>query len=133
MICDKKNKPVMTAEQISECRMCMHASEKKVWCCLLGCWIKEQAIITTSNKVIPKHHKSVAEKPKPTLPQMAENFAKAMIKWGGSGFKTVDKETYIKRRQICSACVDGWRCPHCGCMLWAKVALTTEKCPENKW
>ena len=71
--------------------------------------------------------------PKPTIPQMLEHFAKAMVKWTASGFKTVDKETYIKRRQICSDCTPNGRCPHCGCQLFAKVALLTEKCPEKKW
>ena len=71
------------------------------------------------------------QKPKPTLPQMTEHFAKSMAKWGKSGFKTVSKEEYIRRRKICSDCSGGWRCPKCGCMLWAKVALETQEC--EKW
>lgn len=71
-------------------------------------------------------------KPKPpTLAQMAEHFAKAMVKWAGSGFETVDQAEYIRRRSICNDCHGGWRCPKCGCLLRAKAALKTETC--EKW
>jgi hypothetical protein len=134
VICDKVNKPVMTAAQIAECQKCKHASEKKVWCCLFGIWIQESGkntTITTAAKTVNLYQRKKLI-PKPTLPQMAEHFGRAMVKWAGSGFKTVAKETYIVRRQICSDCIDGRTCPHCGCQLWAKVALATEKCPEGK-
>jgi hypothetical protein len=122
MFCNSLLKPETI--DIEQCRKCKNASAKKIWCCKFGFYFDKPLIKTPSKKLI---------KPKPTMLQMAEHFTKAMIKWGKSGLKCVDKETYIKRRSICSECVDGWRCPHCGCMLWAKVALTTEKCPENKW
>lgn len=67
----------------------------------------------------------------PTLTQMTAHFTKAMVRWAKSGFDIVSQEEYIRRRQICAACSDGWRCPKCGCMLWAKVALKTEQC--KKW
>lgn len=67
----------------------------------------------------------------PTLPQMAAHFAKAMRKWSKEGFATVTKDEYTRRRQICNACSGGWRCPRCGCMLWAKAALKSESC--EKW
>lgn len=117
----------MTKDQIAECEKCKHASARKVWCCLFGIPIKEQGVIIQPRKRIIKPI------PKPTIAQMVEHFGKAMLKWTKSGFKTVDKETYIKRRQICSDCQPTGRCPHCGCQLWAKVALATETCPEKKW
>jgi len=70
-------------------------------------------------------------KSSPTLVQMGKSFTKAMTKWAASGFEVVDEAEYIRRRQICNACHGGWRCPKCGCMLWAKAALATEKC--EKW
>jgi hypothetical protein len=127
MTCNQLTKPEMTLEQIAECEKCKHASAKKIWCCLFGIPIKEKSLIIQSSKRV------IQPIPKPTIPQMMEHFGKAMLKWSKSGFKTVDKETYIKRRQICSDCQPTGRCPHCGCNLFAKVALATETCPERKW
>lgn len=73
-------------------------------------------------------------KPKgPTKTQMVLHFAKAMTKWVSKGLPIVSKEVYIERRTICASCHDGSNCPICGCKLWAKTALETEKCPEGKW
>ena len=69
----------------------------------------------------------------PTIPQMAAHFTKAMLRWAKKGFKTVSKDEYMKRRLVCYQCQPMGRCPHCGCSLWAKAALVTEKCPEDKW
>ena len=115
----------MTKEQIGECLNCKHASGRKIWCCLFGIDIDEpkSRIIQPSKRIV---------KP-PTIPQMAASFSKAMLRWAKSGLKTVSKIEYIKRRSICSDCAGGWRCPHCGCAIKAKVALATEKCPEKLW
>ena len=118
----------MTKAQIAECQHCKHASGKKVWCCLFGMWIGDKPEIKPSKAIYTPYKRE-----KPTLPQMAEHFAKAMVKWGKSGLKTVDKAEYTRRRSICSDCSGGWRCPHCGCVIWAKAALATETCPEHKW
>jgi hypothetical protein len=138
MLCTSR--PEITAEQIKICEKCKFASAKKIWCCKFGFYFKEQNAIIQSDKklVLPKDGYIPNEPPldmskKPTLLQMASDFAKAMIRWSGSGFACVSKDEYIRRRSICNDCTDGWRCPHCGCMLWAKVALATEKCPEGKW
>jgi len=83
-------------------------------------------------KDMPLIKRPEPKKPEPpTLIQMSEHFTKAMAKWAKSGLKTVSKEEYERRRLICSKCSGGWRCPKCGCMLWAKAALATEKC--EKW
>lgn len=76
----------------------------------------------------------IKQKPKtPTKTQMMLHFAKAMTKWVSKGLPIVSKETYIDRRTICTDCHDGSSCPICGCKLWAKVALETEKCPNGLW
>ncbi len=115
------SKPEFTTEQLQICYNCKHISEKKIWCCLWGVYVQEKKII------VPK----VIEPP--TIQEMAIHFAKAMARWAVKGFKCVSKEEYVKRRMICYQCTLSGRCPHCGCNLWAKVALITEKCPENKW
>lgn len=80
---------------------------------------------------VTKKQKSGTTKNKPTVEQMAKSFVKAMSKWAGSGFATVSEDEYKRRRSICNDCHGGWRCPKCGCMLWAKAALKTETC--EKW
>jgi len=85
------------------------------------------------NLLVAKKKKAKAKHRKPTVIQMAAHFAKAMSKWMGAGVPVVSKEIYIKRRVACSECHDGSTCPVCGCQLWAKAALETEKCPKNKW
>lgn len=124
MSCDKKTIPKFTPEQIAECKKCKHISGWKIWCCLLGVdIIVRPRIVTPSKKMIIP----------PTIPQMAQHFAKAMVRWAKKGFKTVDKEVYFMRRLACTQCQPTGRCPHCGCNLWAKAALITENCPEKKW
>jgi len=110
--------PVMSAEQKEVCIKCKHASTPPSWCCKWGLRIGKKRIIA------PKT---------PTIVSMANHFSKAMVKWAKKGFKCVSKEEYMKRRNICHECTPNGRCPHCGCSLWAKVALATEKCPEGKW
>lgn len=84
MPCNKITKPEFTKEQIEKCK---HLSGKKIWCCLFGVWIKEKSkIIRPSERIIQL----------PTLPQMAKNFVRAMVKWAKKGFKVVDKETYFR-------------------------------------
>jgi len=137
VLCNKR--PEITSEQIKICQQCKFASAKKIWCCKFGFYFKEPSkIIQLPEKLILPKDLYVSDKPldmrkKPTLLQMASDFAKAMLRWSGKGFSCVSKEEYVRRRTICSECTDGWRCPHCGCMLWAKGALATERCPEGKW
>lgn len=84
------------------------------------------------NKPAPPVVKQETPKPKkPTVEQMAKSFGRAMVKWASSGFEIVSEEEYKRRRMICNNCHGGWRCPKCGCMLWAKAALKTEEC--EKW
>ncbi|HAL45509.1 MAG: hypothetical protein A2Y12_08865 [Planctomycetes bacterium GWF2_42_9] len=120
-----------------QCESCKFASANKTWCCKFGFYFKkpDKKIIQPQNKIIlADQNIEPVKKQKPTLLRMAADFTQAMVKWGASGLKCVDKDEYVRRRSICSECTpQGWRCPHCGCMLWAKVALATERCPQNKW
>jgi len=70
---------------------------------------------------------------KPNLLTMTFLFATAMKKWGAAGFPVVTWIDYNKRTQICHECTKKLTCPKCGCILWAKLALKTESCPEKKW
>jgi len=138
MPCDKIVKPELTPEQIAECQKCKFISRRKRWCCKIGFWVIEPSRIIQPKRGIiqPARNRTLPDrkiiKP-PSLADMAIHFTKAMAQWAKKGFKTVDKTEYIKRRTICSECQPTGRCPHCGCYLWAKVALVTEKCPEGKW
>ena len=76
------------------------------------------------------------KKPKkkgPTVAQMTVHFTRAMSKWVKKGFPVCTKEEYIRRGEACKKCSGGWRCPVCGCQLWAKRALLTEECPRGLW
>jgi len=59
------------------------------------------------------------------------NFASAMKRFAESGFKLVDKKTYIEREVCCKTCGAGRTCPYCGCKLKVKDKLMSEKgCPN---
>lgn len=86
--------------------------------------------------------------------KMAVRFTKAMVAWGTAGFPLVSDEVLSERRLTCEGGVssdgiqvlrcDRWqarpsngfgfgRCGACGCVGFLKSALSTEKCPLNKW
>lgn len=78
----------------------------------------------------------------PTIREMSQNFAGAMLRFAKSGFKTVDEDTAKARLAVCRQC-DLWdenarkglgKCNHgkCGCTL-IKHYLASEKCPDGKW
>ena len=62
------------------------------------------------------------------------NFARA-------GFATTPPESLATREATCRACPE-WdaqalngtgRCRKCGCSTWAKLRMSTERCPIGKW
>ena len=83
------------------------------------------------NLTTVKKQKTVIRKP--NIAQMAIHFAKAMIYWASKGLPVCTKEAYTARRLICSECQPGKSCPFCGCNLWLKTAVETEKCELHKW
>lgn len=69
------------------------------------------------------------------------NFASAITRWTLAGMPRRTQAEIDERLAICQACpflVDN-HCNRCGCacveqnQLINKLALATEKCPENKW
>jgi hypothetical protein len=73
---------------------------------------------------------------KPTLLRRLINFTIAYIKYYVSGCKDVDSNTYIKRLDTCLRCenLDTLNeCAVCGCPIFDKAKMKTEKCPINKW
>jgi hypothetical protein len=87
------------------------------------------------------------------------DFAKAMLKWGKSGFAKVDKKTFKQRLNACLSCSlltsvpneliykmvsqkgSSGVCRSCGCLVEKKALLATDTCPEmslenselNRW
>lgn len=77
-----------------------------------------------------------------TVTELATNFAAAMGKWAGSGFKLASEDIYNARAAACAFC-EHWdssarlglgKCgaPGCGCTKF-KRWLLTERCPLKKW
>lgn len=83
---------------------------------------------------------------------LAAGAARALARWGASGFRTVDDATRQARLDTCAACpslgqapersvyqgltlLSGDRrvCRACGCGLARKATLATERCPLGKW
>jgi tetratricopeptide (TPR) repeat protein len=71
----------------------------------------------------------------PSLLRMAFSAAKSMVKFLGSGLKTVPPSVHLQRLQTCTACEHhtGVRCRLCGCFTNAKARLAHEECPIGKW
>lgn len=78
----------------------------------------------------------------PTLAEMAENFAGALVRWAAAGFALVPEEVYRARLAICRSCyywdeharLGYGKCQHpkCGCSK-GKQWLKSERCPDQKW
>ena len=78
-------------------------------------------------------NKKVAPPPKTSLVEKAKGavkLAKAEL-----GVDDVSLDVLQARREACSSCEhnDFGRCSDCGCYLWAKTKLKSEKCPIGKW
>jgi hypothetical protein len=73
----------------------------------------------------------------PSLPRLAGNLAKAVVKHLGNGLKTVEVSTFQRRLDQCNDCglrVKN-RCTHesCGCFIDKKAWWASEECPLDKW
>ena len=77
----------------------------------------------------------------PTMADMAKSLTASTSKWASGGFRLASKEELNERLAICHSC-EFWdskrfggtgRCMKCGCSTWAKIRLSTEKCPIGKW
>lgn len=71
----------------------------------------------------------------PGLLRMAWSLAKAMVKYVGSGLKTVAPAVQQQRLKSCGSCAHhtGVRCRLCGCFTSVKTRLPHETCPLGKW
>lgn len=77
---------------------------------------------------------------RPTLLELADNFAGATSVWAKSGFPIADRAEYERRHEICNGC-EMWdsnafqgigKCGACGCSGF-KLWLDTSHCPLGKW
>jgi tetratricopeptide (TPR) repeat protein len=71
----------------------------------------------------------------PGLLRMAVSATQAMMKFLGSGLKTVSSAARERRLRTCAACPHhtGLRCRLCGCFTNVKARLPYEECPLGKW
>ena len=82
-----------------------------------------------------------AESTLPSIMVLGWNFATAMARYAGNGFKRVSTELLETRLAQCQACpeLENDHCRLCGCacvaenILLNKLALESEKCPLGKW
>lgn len=91
-------------------------------------------------KEIPDGQSRCRDITPPTKAEMIKRASTAMAQWASSGFKKVEPEDLIDRREICEAC-SNWkgesafgigRCGSCGC-FGLKLYVATESCPIGKW
>ena len=77
----------------------------------------------------------------PPISEMAKSLLASTANWASKGFKFTSQETLEARLSACYAC-EFWnskgfrgtgRCMKCGCSTWAKLRLSHEKCPVDKW
>jgi hypothetical protein len=77
----------------------------------------------------------------PSTSTMAKTALQSIAKWTINGVKITDSETLKKRLDTCHQC-EFWnskgfhgtgRCMKCGCSTWAKLRMSTERCPIGKW
>jgi predicted Zn-ribbon and HTH transcriptional regulator len=73
--------------------------------------------------------------------QILARFGNAAHRFARAGFATTPPEALAIREATCRACPE-WdaqalnntgRCRKCGCSTWAKLRMTTERCPLGKW
>jgi hypothetical protein len=71
----------------------------------------------------------------PSLPRQAWNLVASLASFVADGMRTVSKEQYQKRLEICDACGRrrGNRCTKCGCRLSLKARGRAFKCPMDYW
>jgi len=73
----------------------------------------------------------------PPVPERLDNFVGAVRRVLDSGLRLVSRDEYKYREMKCIQCVHNANnfCRICGCWLWAKRALVTERCPDkpNRW
>ena len=71
----------------------------------------------------------------PSLRRQVWNLAASLAAFVADGLRTVDKEEYRQRLEICDRCNRrrGNRCLKCGCRFSLKARGRAFKCPLGKW
>ena len=71
----------------------------------------------------------------PGLARQAWNLASSLASFVADGCKTVTKQEYAARLEICDTCDRrrGNRCMECGCRLSLKARGRAFQCPLKKW
>lgn len=71
----------------------------------------------------------------PPLSRQAWNLATSLASFVADGMRTVSKQQYQERLEICDACGRrrGNRCLVCGCRLSLKARGRAFRCPVQKW
>ena len=71
----------------------------------------------------------------PSLRKQAWNLTKSLAAFVSDGMKTVSKQEYEQRLEICDTCEkrQGNRCLECGCNLSVKAKGRAFQCPLDKW
>jgi len=71
----------------------------------------------------------------PSLPRQAWNLTTSLASFVADGCKTVTKEEYQRRLEVCDACDERRenRCRKCGCYLTLKARGRAFRCPLDKW
>ena len=71
----------------------------------------------------------------PSLARQAWNLARSLADFVADGCKTVTREQYQARLEICDSCDHrrNNRCMKCGCRLSLKAQGRAFKCPAGKW
>jgi len=152
MNCNKKTIPIFTTQQISECSGCIHASGKKIWCCLFGVEIrilskKEErrkkrprpnpSILLEEKKILIPSERAVKKKQiqPPTISQMQRDYLqvlKGVLKEKPST-PLIDEKQYLEHRMICIACNGGYKCPHYCCGIQAQLTTPQWRCKEGRY
>ena len=108
MLCNKKTKPEFTKEQIAECKKCIHATGKKIWCCLLGVDIGKPRVLMRNKRIITPSRKIIRPFPKSNKGLNRDRFKRdyvvAVEMAKGSGKVIVNEGVFIKRRRGCVIC-----------------------------
>jgi hypothetical protein len=71
----------------------------------------------------------------PSLMRRTWNLAGSLASFLADGCKTLTKEEYQARLEVCDTCDQrrGNRCLKCGCRLSLKARGRAFQCPLNKW
>lgn len=88
--------------------------------------------ITTGDSVITSNPNFPEQ---PGIIEIGTNFIKSTAKHIMNGGKSVSKEVYEERLNICNGCEhrEGNKCRRCTCNLSMKCARPLEECPIKKW